>query len=143
VAGCNLTFAPEVFNLLSNINFLSPDRRCHAFDHRANGYARGEGIGVLVIKRMSDAIRNGDTIRAVIRATAANEDGHTPSITSPSRYAQQNLVKDTYRRFGLDFNHTRYYEAHGTGTAVGDPLEAQAIGTVFRQFRSPEDPIYV
>jgi acyl transferase domain-containing protein len=80
VAGCNITNSPESYLWMSNIGFLSPDSRCYSFDHRANGYARGEGIGVVLLKRLSAALRDGNTIRAVIRSTASNEDGRTPGI---------------------------------------------------------------
>ncbi|OTA67063.1 putative polyketide synthase [Hypoxylon sp. EC38] len=143
VAGCNLTFSPEYFTWMTNLNFLSPDSRCYSFDHRANGYARGEGIGVIILKRLSDAIQNGDTIRGVIRSTGCNEDGRTPGITQPSSEAQEHLIHETYRRAGLSMAHTRYFEAHGTGTPLGDPLEAQAIGAAFQDYRSTSDPIYV
>ncbi|KAI1141434.1 putative polyketide synthase [Hypoxylon sp. FL0543] len=143
VAGCNVATSPEPFVWMSNLNFLSPDSRCHSFDHRGNGYARGEGIGVLVLKRLSDAIRDGNTIRAVIRSTGSNEDGRTPGITQPSRAAQVQLIKETYEKAGLSMRYTRYFEAHGTGTAVGDPIEAQAIGTAFQRYRSVQDPLYV
>lgn len=92
---------------------------------------------------MSDAIRDGDTIRGVVRATGVNEDGHTPGITTPSQTAQENLIRQTYRLNGLSLDHTRYYEAHGTGTAIGDPIESQALGNVFRRIRSTQDPLYV
>jgi acyl transferase domain-containing protein len=128
---------------MSNIGFLSPDSRCKSFDHRANGYARGEGVGVMIVKRLSDAIRDGNTIRAVIRSTGANEDGRTPGITQPSRQAQERLIRETYRRAGLSLAHTRYFEAHGTGTAIGDPREAQAIGSAFQKYRTTDDPVYV
>ncbi|KAI1771759.1 putative polyketide synthase [Hypoxylon cercidicola] len=143
VAGCNLTFAPETYNWLTNIGFLSPDSRCYSFDHRANGYARGEGIAVLILKRLKDAILDGNTIRAVIRATGSNENGRTPGITQPTTAAQERLIRETYQRAGLSMAHTRYFEAHGTGTAIGDPREAQAIGQAFQQHRSILDPIYV
>ncbi|KAI0022370.1 putative polyketide synthase [Xylariomycetidae sp. FL0641] len=143
VAGGNLTFAPEMYTMMTNMNFLSPDSRCYSFDHRANGYARGEGVGVLVLKRLSDAIRDGNTVRAVIRATRSNEDGRTPGITQPNRYAQEDLIKQTYEQSGLSMGVTRYFEAHGTGTPIGDPIEAQAIGAAFQQYRSASDPLYV
>lgn len=143
LAGCNLANSPEAYVWMSNINFLSPDSRCHSFDHRANGYARGEGIGVVILKRLSDAIRDGNTIRAVIRATGSNEDGKTPGITQPSRQAQERLIRETYQKAGLSMAHTRFFEAHGTGTPIGDPREAQAIGSAFQKYRSVQDPIYV
>jgi acyl transferase domain-containing protein len=112
VAGCNLIFSLDLHIALSNMGFLSPDGLCHSFDHRANGYSRGEGFGVVVIKRLSEAVRDGDTIRAVIRATGTNQDGNTP-LAKPNKFAQAKLISDTYRRAGLDLSKTRYVEAHG------------------------------
>lgn len=129
--------------ILSNMNFLSPDSRCYSFDHRGNGYARGEGFGVLVLKRMSDALRDGDIIRAVVRSTGSNSDGRTPGIAQPSGDAQERLIRETYAKENLDPAVTRFFEAHGTGTAVGDPIEAGAIGAVFGQYRNSEEPLYV
>lgn len=94
------------------MGFLSPDGICHSFDHKANGYARGEGFGVVIIKPFADAVRDGDTIRAVIRATGTNQDGNTP-LAQPSKEAQARLIAETYRRAGLDLHKTRYVEAHG------------------------------
>ena len=128
---------------LSNLSFLSPDDRCWSFDHRANGYSRGEGFGVVIIKLLSEALREGDTIRAVIRATGANQDGRTPGITQPSRKAQEELIRETYTSAGLDPAITRFFEAHGTGTSIGDPTEAGAISGVFKSHRSPSDPLFV
>ncbi|KAI1742676.1 putative polyketide synthase [Xylaria scruposa] len=143
VTGCNLIFSPEYFKILTNLNFLSPDGRCYSFDHRANGYARGEGIGVIILKRLSDAIRDGNTIRAVIRSTGSNEDGRTQGITQPSSDAQERLICETYRRAGLSMAHTRFFEAHGTGTPLGDQLEARAIGRAFQEHRTKSDPMYI
>ncbi len=143
VAGANLILGPEGSLMLSNGNYLSPDSVCHSFDHRANGYARGEGIVAIVIKPLRDAVRDGDMIRAVIRATASNQDGRTPILTQPSADAQERLIRKAYQKAGLDFGLTRFFEAHGTGTAVGDPAEMKAIGRVFRRYRSDEEPLYV
>lgn len=143
MAGCCLASAPEGYIWLNTSSFLSPDSRCFSFDSRANGYARGEGIAVVILKRASDAIRDGDTIRAVIRSTGSNEDGRTPGITQPSREAQERLIRETYKKAGLSMSHTRYFEAHGTGTRIGDPREAKAIGSTFREYRSDQDPLYV
>lgn len=98
---------------MSNMNFFSPDSKCFSFDSRANGYARGEGFGVLVLKRLSDALEHGETIRAVIRSTGSNQDGRTPGITQPSSQAQVTLIKSTYHKAGLDMSSTRFFEAHG------------------------------
>ncbi|KAF2183646.1 hypothetical protein K469DRAFT_710445 [Zopfia rhizophila CBS 207.26] len=143
VCGCNLFYNPEIGVQLSDLNFLSPDGISYSFDQRANGYSRGEGFGVLVLKKLSEAIRDGDTIRSVIRSTGANQDGKTPGITQPSSQAQEGLIRHTYSRAGLDMSETRYFEAHGTGTAVGDPLEATAIARAFQGIRDKEEPIYV
>ena len=97
----------------------------------------------MILKRVSDAVRDHDTIRAVIRSTVANQDGKFPGITQPTKPAQVNLIRQAYESAGLDFASTRYFEAHGTGTPVGDPIEASAISSVFTKYRSPEDPIYI
>jgi acyl transferase domain-containing protein len=98
---------------LSNMNFLSPDSVCYSFDHRANGYSRGEGLVVFVLKKLSDAIQDSDTIRAVIRATGSNQDGHTPGLTQPSPASQEELIRQVYKSCSLGFESTRYVEAHG------------------------------
>lgn len=112
-AGCNLIFSVEAVTTLSNMNFLSTDSRCYSFDHRANGYARGEGFGVVIIKTLESALKNGDTIRAVIRSTGTNQDGYTPGITQPRGEAQELLIKETYRKAGLSMKPTMFFEAHG------------------------------
>lgn len=96
-----------------NMNFLSPHGRCHSFDDRADGYSRGEGFGVVILKRLGDAIRDGDTIRAVVRSNGSNQDGHTPGVTQPSREMQAALIRETYTKAGLDIASTRFFEAHG------------------------------
>ncbi|KAK0513792.1 hypothetical protein JMJ35_003514 [Cladonia borealis] len=143
VGGSNLFFNPESMAAMTDLNFLSPDGISYSFDARANGYSRGEGIGIVVIKLLSSAIRDGDTIRAVIRATGSNQDGRTPTITQPSAEAQELLIRDTYSKAGLSLSETRYFEAHGTGTPVGDPIEAHAINASFGSYRSKLDPIII
>ncbi|KAL7823910.1 polyketide synthase [Trichoderma gracile] len=143
VTGANLLLDPTIFHLLSHQNFLSPDSRSYSFDQRANGYARGEGVIAVVLKPVSAAVRDGDMIRAVIRASGSNQDGHTPVITQPSQQAQQDLIQHVYQQANLSLAETRYVEAHGTGTPVGDPIEARAIGRVFRKFRSEKEPLYI
>ena len=138
-----MILGPEVTAGLTNLHFLSPDSVCYSFDHRANGYARGEGFGVIVIKPLTDAIKNGDTIRAVIRATGINQDGRTPGIIQPSSQAQEALIRQTYRDGGLSLAKTRFIEAHGTGTALGDPIEAKAIYNTFKDHRSTSEPMYI
>lgn len=128
---------------LSNMNMLSPDGQCYSFDHRGNGYSRGEGFGVLILKRVADAIRDNDTIRGIIRSTGCNQDGHTSSLTLPNADLQARLIRDTYKKAGLSMKPTRFFEAHGTGTSVGDPIESKALGAAFRQVRTTDDPLWI
>ena len=118
VGGCNIIFNPDIYTSMTDLNFLSPDGVSYSFDSRANGYSRGEGFGVVIIKPLSLALRNGDTIRAVIRATGTNQDGRTPGITQPSSKAQEDMIRETYRKASLDMGKTRFFEAHGTGTSL-------------------------
>lgn len=142
-AGCNLFYNPDTIIPLTALGFLSPDGKCYSFDSRANGYSRGEGFGMVVLKRVSDAIRDGDTIRAVIRGSSSNQDGKSPGITQPMRQAQIDLINAAYQSAGLDLTRTRFFEAHGTGTPVGDPIEASAISGVFTQYRTEKEPMLV
>jgi acyl transferase domain-containing protein len=99
--------------------FLSPDNLCYTFDHRANGYSRGEGVAVVIVKPLSLALRDGDTVRSVIRATGLNQDGRTHSgITQPNPAAQEQLIRQVYKNGGLSMARTRYFEAHGTGMTL-------------------------
>lgn len=134
---------PEINVSLADMNFLSPDSKCYSFDSRANGYSRGEGFGVVIIKPLAKAIEDGDMIRAVIRATASNQDGRTSGITQPSDEAQEQLIRRAYLDGGLDMERTRYFEAHGTGTPLGDPIEAKAIYSAFKNSRPPGEPLYI
>jgi acyl transferase domain-containing protein len=112
--------------------FLSPDGKSYCFDHRANGYARGEGVGSVVVMRLSDAIRDGNIIRAIVRGSGVNQDGRTPGISVPSADAQERLIRTVYETARLSPNDTLMVEAHGTGTVVGDPIEATAIARTFQ-----------
>ena len=144
VGGTNLLLCPDVYHSLSQMRMTSPDGKCHSFDERANGYARGEGIGALIVKSFSAAIADGDTIRAVIRGTGCNQDGRTPGITMPSAQAQADLIRSTYAKAGLSLSETAYFEAHGTGTPLGDPLELSSLGATFGAARLPrQSPLYV
>jgi acyl transferase domain-containing protein len=99
-------------------SFLSADGKSYAFDSRASGYGRGEGVATIVIKRLGDALAAGDPIRGVIRGSLLNQDGKTETITTPSLEAQEALVRACYQNAGLDLRDTQYFEAHGTGTQV-------------------------
>ncbi|KAL7906095.1 putative polyketide synthase [Trichoderma velutinum] len=131
VTGVNLILGPDQFKAIGSLGMLSPDGKSYAFDKRANGYGRGEGVATILIKRLSDALAANDPIRAVIRETALNQDGKTETITTPSGAAQETLMRECYRRAGLDPRGTQYFEAHGTGTQAGDPIEARAMAGVF------------
>ncbi|KAJ5740883.1 Acetyl-CoA synthetase-like protein [Penicillium malachiteum] len=134
-AGSNLILGPENYISESNLNMLSPDGRSRMWDAKANGYARGEGIASVVLKTLSAALEDGDEIECIIRETGVNQDGQTNGITLPSAIAQVDLIRNTYERAGLDpldpAGRCQFFEAHGTGTPAGDPLEAQAISTAF------------
>ncbi|KZF20978.1 hypothetical protein L228DRAFT_284065 [Xylona heveae TC161] len=148
VGATNLILNPDIIVTMSNMHFFSPDSRCFTFDSRANGYSRGEGIATLILKPLADAIRDNDTIRAVIRGTACNQDGKTSGIMLPSKEAQEELIRTAYEESGCDPKQTGYFEAHGTGTQAGDPLESGAIGAFFGPHRPLNDqdekiPLYV
>ncbi|KAJ4859547.1 KR domain-containing protein [Trichoderma breve] len=143
VGGTNIILMPEMQNAMTSLHFLSPDSKSMSFDHKANGYARGEGAAVVILKPLADALRDGNVIRAVIRGTGVNQDGRTPGITVPSSKAQEELIRVTYASAGLDFKQTGYFEAHGTGTPVGDPLECAAIAATFGQVRPESDPLLI
>jgi thioester reductase-like protein len=130
VGGVNLILRPETTINFSNASMLSPDGRCKSFDARANGYVRAEGAGVIVLKPLSRAMRDGDRVYAIVRGTAVNQDGRTSGITVPSGAAQEAMLCDACRQAGVSPADVQYVEAHGTGTPVGDPIEANALGTV-------------
>ncbi|HEX8052741.1 MAG TPA: SDR family NAD(P)-dependent oxidoreductase [Thermoleophilaceae bacterium] len=126
-AGANVILTPETTIAFSAARMLSPDGRCRTFDEAANGYVRSEGCGVIVLKRLSDAIRDGDRIRGVIRGTAVNQDGQTNGLTAPSAKAQQRVIRSALARAGIEAHDLGYVEAHGTGTPLGDPIEVEGI----------------
>ncbi len=134
--GVNAILLPDFYVAFSQLGVLSPDGRCKAFDARANGYVRSEGAGMVVLKPLSKALADNDSIYGLIRATGLNQDGRTPGLTVPSQLAQQELIRFVCRRAGVDPKQVQYVEAHGTGTAVGDPIEANAIGSAIGMHRS-------
>ncbi len=111
---------------------MSPDGISYAFDSRANGYGRGEGVAAIVLKALPKALADHDPVRAIVRGTALNQDGKTPAISMPSDVAQEKLIRECYNRAGIDMSQTSYIEAHGTGTPTGDPLEVLAISRAFQ-----------
>ena len=134
---------PEPWRGLSTLRFLSPDGKSHSFDAKANGYGRGEGQAVIVLKPLAQALKDGDTIRSVIRGSGINQDGKTSGITVPNSDAQRDLIVSTYASAGIGMDRTNYFEAHGTGTPVGDPLELAAVGSAMAAARSGKDPLLV
>ncbi|KAJ5919847.1 hybrid NRPS/PKS enzyme [Penicillium verhagenii] len=134
-AGSNLILGPEPFVSESKLNMLSPNGRSFMWDAAADGYTRGEGFSAIFLKTLSQAIADGDHIECIVRETGVNSDGKTPGITMPSSESQAQLIRDTYARCGLDparkSDRPQYFEAHGTGTQAGDPIEARAIQSVF------------
>ncbi|PWY95188.1 putative polyketide synthase [Aspergillus sclerotioniger CBS 115572] len=131
VCGANLIISPDMFVHMSELGFLSPSGRCQSFDAAGDGYARGEGVMAILLKPLNEALQNGDPIRAVIRGTRINQDGRTQGISLPSSEAQRQNLFSLYKQLELDPGGVQYIEAHGTGTAVGDPLEMSAIDAVF------------
>ncbi|PGH18166.1 hypothetical protein AJ80_04553 [Polytolypa hystricis UAMH7299] len=134
--GVNIIMAPLMFIATSNLYMLSPNGRCRMWDADADGYARGDGVASVILKRLSDAIADGDPIECVIRGSGVNQDGRSMGLTMPSSIAQLELIRSTYARAGLDPSNRpedrcQYFEAHGTGTQAGDPQEASAIYQAF------------
>ena len=146
-AGTNLLLGPEPYISESTFHMLSPRGRSHMWDAGADGYGRGDGVAAVVLKKLSDAIADGDPIQGVIRETGVNQDGRTNGITVPSPDAQVALIEDTYRRAGLDLDspsdRPQFFEAHGTGTGTGDPLEAEAIHRAIGRRLGAGEKLYV
>jgi acyl transferase domain-containing protein len=143
VASCHLNLLPDYFVTMSTSSLFSDAGKSFAFDQRASGFGRGEGVGCVVLKPLSEAIKSNDAIRAVIVGSGINQDGKTKGITMPNGDAQVSLMKAVYQRSGLDVAETGYVECHGTGTKAGDPIEARAVREVFGQGRTPRQPLYI
>jgi myxalamid-type polyketide synthase MxaC len=141
--GVNVIIAPEVTISFCKTRMLSPTGRCKTFDSRADGYVRGEGCGMIVLKRLSDAVRDKDNILALIRGSAVNQDGRSSSLTAPNGLAQQALVRQALNVAGIRSSEVNYVEAHGTGTALGDPIELEALGKVLGEGRDMLNPFLV
>ncbi|WP_146410662.1 type I polyketide synthase [Crateriforma conspicua] len=143
VGGVNALLLPDFYIAFSQLGVLSSDGRCKTFDASANGYVRSEGAGMVMLKPLDDALRDGDQVYCVIRSTALNQDGHTDGMTVPSQQAQMDLMRHAYQKSGIDPGLVGYVEAHGTGTAVGDPIEAAAIAGVIGRHPVRKQPCYV
>lgn len=144
MCGVNVIEHPDTMVSMGDVGVLSRDGRSYSFDARANGYGRGEGVGSVILKSVKAALRDGDTIRAVIRATGTNSDGRgTGALSLPNKAAQEALIREVYTNAGLDMDQTGFIEAHATGTPTGDPLEAAAIAAAFQGRSAATPALYV
>ncbi|MFE5581696.1 SDR family NAD(P)-dependent oxidoreductase [Kitasatospora sp. NPDC056531] len=141
--GVHLNLTPDSTLAFARAGALSPDGRCYAFDARANGAVRGEGGGLVVLKRLADAVADGDRIHCVLLGSAVNNDGGGDSFTTPDGTAQKELLREAYERAGTAAAQVGYVELHGTGTRAGDPIEAEALGEVLGRERPAGRPLLV
>ncbi len=142
-AGVNLLLSPAVTRSFDQAEAMSPTGRCHAFDASADGFVRGEGCGVAVLKRLTDALRDGDRVLAVVRGSAVNQDGRSNGLMAPNPAAQMAVLRAAYANAGIAPREVDYVEAHGTGTLLGDPIEARALGTVLGRGRPETSPLLI
>ena len=142
-AGVNLLLSPAVTRSFDQAEAMSRSGRCHAFDAGADGFVRGEGCGVAVLKRLSDALRDGDRVLAVVRGSAVNQDGRSNGLMAPNPAAQMAVLRAAYANAGVEPREVDYVEAHGTGTLLGDPIEARALGTVLGRGRPEDSPLLI
>lgn len=134
----NLMLTPDLTIALSQANMMAADGQCKTFDASADGYVRGEGCGIVVLKRLSKAVKDRDNILALIRGSAVGQDGHSNGLTAPSGRAQQAVIRRALERANVAPERISYVEAHGTGTSLGDPIEVDALGAVLMPHRSSE-----
>jgi len=134
--GVNVLLSPDISNIFSQAGMLAEDGRCKTFDASADGYVRGEGCGVVILKRLSDARADGNPILALIRGSAVNQDGRSNGLTAPNGHSQQAVIRAALNNSGISPEHVGYVEAHGTGTPLGDPIEYNSLAEVFSS-RSP------
>lgn len=139
--GVNLVMNPATSIVFSKAMLLSPDGRCRTFDKGANGYVRSDGCGLVVLKRLSDALANGDRVLAVVRGSAVNQDGRSQGITAPNEKAQEEVIHAALNNAQVSAADIDYVEAHGTGTALGDPIEVNALGSVFAANHDAQHPL--
>ena len=143
VGGVNLILTPELNIVFSQAQMMSPDGRCKTFDASANGYVRGEGCGVVILKRLSDALEDKDNILATIRGSAVNQDGQSNGITAPNGPSQQAVIRQALKNAGVKPAEISYVEAHGTGTPLGDPIEVKSLKTVLMEERKSDRPCFI
>ena len=141
--GVNLMLTPEININFSKAQMMSPDGRCKTFDARADGYVRGEGGAMIVLKRLSDALADGDHILALIRGTAVNHDGRSGGLTAPNGPAQEAVIREALANSGIEPAQVDYVETHGTGTSLGDPIEVRALGAALAEGRDKDHPLMI
>jgi len=141
--GVNLILSPEATITLSKVQMMAPDGRCKTFDAAADGFVRGEGCGMVVLKRLSDAEADGDCILALIRGSAVNQDGRSNGLTAPNGPSQEAVIRQALEDAGVEPAQVGYVECHGTGTALGDPIEVQALAAVLGTGRPPFRPVAI
>ncbi len=141
--GVNLLLSPEVSISACQSNMLATDGRCKTFDSRADGFIRSDGCGIVVLKRLSDAVTDHDRILAIIRGAAVNHDGFSSGFTVPSKLAQEAVIRTALKKAEVSPDQVGYVEAHGTGTPLGDPIEVRALGAVYGAGRSNKSPLQV
>src|SRR6476646_6615092 len=142
-AGVNLLLSPGIFRGFDQAGALSTTGRCHAFDAGADGFVRGEGCGVVVLKRLGDALRDVNRVLAVVRGSALNQDGRSNGLMAPNPAAQTAVLRAAYANAGVPPHEVDYVETHGTGTLLGDPIEARALGTVLGRGRPENSPLLI
>ena len=133
VGGINTIITPDMHISFSKAGMLCEDGRCKAFSEKANGYVRGEGVGMLFLKKLGEAERDRDHIYGVIRGTAENHGGRANSLTAPNPRAQAEVLEAAYKKAGIDPRTVTYIEAHGTGTPLGDPIEINGLKMAFKE----------
>ncbi|HET6890348.1 MAG TPA: polyketide synthase, partial [Pyrinomonadaceae bacterium] len=141
--GVNVMLSPEVTINFSKARMMAADGRCKTFDAAADGYVRGEGCGIVVLKLLSNALKDGDNILALVRGSSVNQDGRSGGLTVPNGLAQETLLRKTLASAGVKPNQVAYVEAHGTGTSLGDPIEVRALGAVFGEGRTNDDRLLI
>ncbi|MBO0865269.1 MAG: polyketide synthase, partial [Mycobacterium sp.] len=141
--GVNLLLSPVITRSFDQAEAMSRTGQCHAFDASADGFVRGEGCGVAVLKRLTDALRDGDPVLAVVRGSAVNQDGRSNGLMAPNPAAQMAVLRTAYANAGIEPRHVDYVEANATGTLLGDPIEARALGAVLGRARPPSAPLLI
>ena len=143
VGGVNLILSPDLNIAFSQSHMMAPDGKCKTFDERADGYVRGEGCGVIILKRLSDVEQTKERSYAVINGSAVNQDGGSNGLTAPNGIAQETVIRKALNMAGIEAKDVSYIEAHGTGTSLGDPIEMNTLHSIFGKGTDRNDPCFV